>query len=80
MHYVYILQTVQMPFRIYIGVTSDLRPRVKAHNAGQSPHTAKHRPWKLKSYVAFEELNRASAFERYIKSGSGRAFLHKRLL
>ena len=36
--------------------------------------TAKHRPWKLKLYVAFETLELARSFERYLKSGSGHAF------
>jgi predicted GIY-YIG superfamily endonuclease len=76
--YVYILQSV-CGDHYYIGVTSDLRDRVARHNAGEIPHTAKYRPWMLKTYVAFSDEARAFAFEKYLKSGSGRAFAKRRL-
>jgi putative endonuclease len=46
---------------------------------GQSKHTAKYKPWKLVTYCAFKNESRAAAFEKYLKSGSGRAFANKRL-
>ena len=58
----------------YIGSTSDLRKRLAVHNAGGVPHTAKFRPWKIETYIAFETEERARAFEIYLKSGSGHAF------
>jgi hypothetical protein len=42
-------------------------------------HTAKHRPWRLKTYVGFSDEPKALAFEKYLKSASGRAFAKKRL-
>ena len=30
--------------------------------------------WKVETYIAFETLAKAQAFERYLKSGSGHAF------
>ena len=62
-----------------MGVTSDLRQRIADHNAGKSPHTSKYMPWKLVTYVAFSDEQKAEAFERYLKSGSGHAFARKRL-
>jgi predicted GIY-YIG superfamily endonuclease len=79
MHYVYILQSVSDPNQFYTGLCKDVEARLKAHNAGQSPHTSKHKPWRLLSYHWFERLETAAAFERYLKSGSGRAFAGKRL-
>jgi predicted GIY-YIG superfamily endonuclease len=79
MHYVYLLETVGHPRHFYVGSTSDLRGRIKAHNAGQSLHTAKLRPWKLRWYCAFESLPQAEEFERYLKSASGRAFSRRHL-
>jgi predicted GIY-YIG superfamily endonuclease len=77
--YVYLLQSEAGPDRFYTGFTEDLEQRLKAHNAGQCPHTSKHRPWRLKTAIAFTDRNRALAFERYLKSPSGRAFAKKRL-
>ena len=53
--------------------------RLAKHNAGEVPHTSKFRPWRIKTYVAFTDAKQAIAFERYLKSGSGRAFAKKRL-
>lgn len=58
-------------------MTDDLKERISDHHRGSSPHTAKFRPWQLVAYFAFAERRRAVAFERYLKSGSGRAFLRR---
>ena len=74
MFYTYILRSISHPNQHYIGSTGDLRKRLAEHNAGGTPHTAKYRPWKLETYIAFELEDRARAFEIYLKSGSGHAF------
>jgi predicted GIY-YIG superfamily endonuclease len=55
--------------------------RLKRHNAGrsnsQSHHTSLYGPWKLIVQIGFEEKAKAFAFEKYFKSGSGRAFAKK---
>lgn len=79
MTYVYILQSSAHPERYYVGVTKDLRARLKKHNAGEVPHTFKYAPWVIKTYIAFSDEKQALAFERYLKSASGRAFAKKRL-
>jgi putative endonuclease len=79
MKYVYILQSDGSGDHYYVGVTDDLEARLSRHNAGEAPHTAKHRPWKLKTYIAFTDDTKAFAFERYLKSGSGRAFAKRHL-
>jgi predicted GIY-YIG superfamily endonuclease len=76
--YVYILQSVQTE-HFYVGFTEDLRQRLAKHNAGEVPHTAKFRPWRIKTAVAFTDGTRAAEFEKYLKSPSGRAFAKKRL-
>jgi len=65
---------VSDPSHPYIGVTHDVRSRLAAHNAGRCPHTARHRPWQLHVSIELPDEQRALAFERYLKSGSGRAF------
>jgi predicted GIY-YIG superfamily endonuclease len=79
MRYVYILQGAEAADRHYTGSTKDLKARVAKHNGGDVPHTAKFRPWRLKTYLAFSDEQRAIEFERYLKTASGRAFAKKRL-
>jgi len=79
MHYVYLIKSSSHPNQKYIGITSDLKGRMKAHNEGRSSHTSKYKPWTLITYIAFADETRAVEFERYLKSGSGHAFASKRL-
>lgn len=78
MWYVYILRSVSSPVHDYIGATANLKRRFAEHNAGKSTHTAKFMPWELVWYSAFPDKHRALAFEKYLKSHSGRAFAKKR--
>ena len=77
--YVYILQSETEAQRFYTGLTNDLRTRLKAHNSGRIIHTAKWKPWRLKTYIALSDRTRAAQLERYLKSASGRAFIKSRL-
>jgi predicted GIY-YIG superfamily endonuclease len=79
MKYVYILQSLKFSENYYVGVTDDLKARLEKHNAGDVSHTSKYRPWRVKTYVAFSDAGQALAFERYLKTASGRAFAKKRL-
>ena len=78
MTYVYILQCLADLERFYVGHTQDLRARLAKHNAKAVTHTAKFAPWRIRTYVAFSEEKQAIAFEKYLKSGSGRAFARRR--
>jgi putative endonuclease len=74
-HRVYVLESLVDPKRHYTGFTSgDVDARLIWHNDGLSHHTSKHRPWKVIVSIEFVEEDVAIAFERYLKSGSGRAF------
>jgi predicted GIY-YIG superfamily endonuclease len=77
MRYVYLLQSIPFPGQHYVGITSQLQDRLRKHNAGESPHTTKYRPWKVTAAIRFEDDGKAAAFERYLKTGSGRAFALK---
>ena len=79
MRYVYILESAAEQDCFYVGVTADLRTRLRDHNAAKVTHTSKHVPWRIKTYVAFTNEQQAYNFERYLKSASGRAFAKKRL-
>ena len=77
--YVYILQSEANDQRYYVGLADDLRDRLRRHNAGEVLHTAKFRPWRVKTAIDFTHRVRAAEFERYLKTASGRAFTKKRL-
>jgi len=79
MHYVYLIESLRVEGEHYVGVTANLRQRLGDHNSGHSVHTAKYRPWKVVTYIAFSDRPKAEAFERYLKSGSGHAFAKRRL-
>ncbi len=72
--YVYLLVSESNPARHYIGLTDNLKDRLRRHNAGEVTHTAKHRPWTVQVAVAFNDRTKAAGFELYLKSHSGRAF------
>jgi putative endonuclease len=78
-HYVYTLQSLSHPNQIYPGITADVKKRLAEHDAGRVPHTSKFTPWEIRTATASKTKERAAAFERYLKSGSGRAFLHRHL-
>ena len=72
--YVYVLQSESDPKRHCTGLTDDLQDRLKRHNAGECTHTAKNRPWVVRTATAFRDREKAAAFEAYLKSHSGRVF------
>lgn len=76
MYFVYILKSVNFE-RLYIGTTNDLTSRLKDHNSGKSIHTKKFKPWQIICYFAFSDEKKAIDFEKYLKTGSGRAFRAK---
>jgi len=78
MYYVYLIQSIQFPDVKYVGFTKYLKQRLETHNSGGSIHTKPYRPWKLIIFLGFAEEKRAIAFEKYLKSQSGRAFAKKR--
>src|SRR5947208_3422318 len=47
------LESEAVPGRFYVGLTDDLSARLAKHNAGGIRHTAKSRPWRIKSATAF---------------------------
>ena len=71
---VYIIRSDADPARHYVGITSNFRDRLEWHNHGPCGHTISHRPWSLVVAMEFQTQRDAVRFEKYVKSGSGRAF------
>ncbi len=78
MFYVYLIQSIHCSDKKYIGHTDNLKERLSTHNSGGSMYTKDHKPWKLVMCLAFDDKLKATAFEKYLKSGAGRAFAKKR--
>ncbi len=64
--------------RYYVGHTPDLKNRLKEHLSGYVKSTKSNLHYELVWYCAFKERNLATSFEKYLKSGSGVAFMKKR--
>ena len=62
------------PNRHYVGNASEVDERLEWHNHGPCGFTVSHRPWRLAVSIEFPTELEALRFERYLKSGSGRAF------
>ena len=75
---VYILKCSDGKF--YTGCTSDLAERLARHHAGYVPATKARLPLVLITYIVFSEKHKAYNFEKYLKTGSGRAVMYKRLV
>ena len=78
MEYVYLLKCADDTY--YTGHTADLDDRIKRHNKGENTYTKPRRPVALITYLAFSDMYKAISFEKYLKSGSGKAFAKKRLV
>ncbi len=76
-YYVYII--ICSNGKPYVGCTDNLIKRLERHKKGYVPATKLLLPIKLISYFAFSNKYTAFNFEKYLKSGSGRAFTKKRL-
>ncbi|MCH7516130.1 MAG: GIY-YIG nuclease family protein [Bacteroidetes bacterium] len=76
-YYVYILQSINNPDKYYVGYTTNIKDRLTKHNEGGVHYTVKYKPWKIKNTISFDEKEKALAFEKYLKSHSGRAFAKK---
>lgn len=76
--YVYLLRCSDDS--LYTGCTNNLEKRLDKHFNGEVQFTSSRRPLQLITYVAFTDKYKAYFFEKYLKSGSGRAFVNKRML
>ncbi len=74
MYYVYSLKCKD---GYYIGCTVNIKDRISRHKKGQISSTAKRLPVELSFFICFKDKNKAFKFEKYLKSGSGRAFIKR---
>ena len=75
---VYVLKCSDGTF--YTGCSSDMIDRLNRHNNGQVKYTSSRLPVDLIVTINFNDNYKAYDFETYLKSGSGKAFMNKRLI
>jgi len=73
MYYVYILSCEDN--KTYPGCCYNLEERIERHEKGYVAVTKDRLPVKLIAYFAFSNKYTAFNFEKYLKSGSDRAFM-----
>jgi putative endonuclease len=78
MKYIYILNSAKSPDQLYSGMTDQLEQVLTKHNGRQVAETSKHAPWNLRTYIAFADESKARAFDNYLKSDEGIAFIKRR--
>jgi predicted GIY-YIG superfamily endonuclease len=77
MHYVYSLKCKD---GYYVGCTENLKDRFDRHQNGYVPATKRRLPVTIEFYIALQNKYTAFELEKYLKSGSGRAFVKKHLI
>lgn len=78
MHTVYILKCADGSH--YVGCTNNLENRLVRHRRGEVSYTKPRLPLEVITTIVFQDKYKAYAFEKYLKSGSGRTFIYKRLM
>lgn len=66
--------------RAYVGCSSKLNKRLDYHKNGYVSYTKSRRPLQLIMYLVFKDKYKAFEFEKYLKSGSARAFTKRHFL
>ncbi len=75
---VYVLKSINFD-RYYTGMTADLERRLAEHNSGKTKSTKAYKPWKIVYKESFSSRSEARAHEKYLKSGSGREWIKKKM-
>jgi putative endonuclease len=80
MQIVYILLSLKDITKYYIGITRNLEKRLKEHNGATEGYAKRYAPWQVETFITFNNTRLAENFEKYLKQGSGNAFLKKHLI
>ncbi|MEL6976301.1 MAG: GIY-YIG nuclease family protein [Bacteroidota bacterium] len=71
MYVVYVLYSKDFD-RYYVGMTTNLVRRLQEHNTGRTKSTKAYMPWHIVYKKTFAESTEARAWEKYLKTASGR--------
>lgn len=71
MYSVYVIYS-RLYERYYIGLSKQIRRRLREHNTGHVKSTKAFVPWELVCHEDYEILDEARIREKYLKSAAGR--------
>ncbi len=74
MYYVYAIKSLVNDW-IYVGMTDDIKRRLKQHNSGHNKSTKPYIPFKLVYFEEQPDREHARKREKYLKSASGKRWL-----
>lgn len=77
-YYVYVLKSLSKDF-LYVGVTRDLRKRLREHNNEEELSTKHYAPFKVIFYEAYSNEKDAKRREEYLKTTKGKTTLRTML-
>ena len=60
--YLHLIESLSVQGERYVGMTTDLKQRLREHNQGKSSHTTKFSPWKIITYLAFSDRAKGRNF------------------
>ncbi|MBU1165289.1 GIY-YIG nuclease family protein [Patescibacteria group bacterium] len=80
MWFVYILKSFKIKNWIYVGSTNNLEKRIRQHKKGESKSTKPYLPIVLNAYIAVKSESKARELEKYLKFGSGKAFMKRHFI
>jgi len=75
MIFLYVIKSLNHNFR-YVGITDNIKRRIRQHNIGYNISTRKYKPFKLLLTENFNNYKEAREREIFLKSGQGRKFLN----
>jgi len=75
MIFLYVIKSLNHNFR-YVGITDNIKRRIRQHNIGYNISTRKYKPFKLLLSENFNNYKEAREREIFLKSGQGRKFLN----
>ena len=73
-YYVYAIQS-EVDKRLYVGLSSNIKKRLRSHNNGETFSTKGFRPWRLVYSEFVGNRKEARKREKYLKSGIGKEYI-----
>ena len=71
---VYALRSLSREY-IYVGMTNNLKRRMREHNSGLNRTTKPYRPFEILLVEEYENRSLARSREKFLKSGIGKEYL-----